>query len=84
MLQYHIIFVCKYRKKLLENIEKNYKLQEEALAKRMVSLYETGEIDIVGLSSESVDKYKESPEFKTLLKASTYFFQVNGGRPTNK
>ncbi|MBQ1793333.1 MAG: hypothetical protein II006_01615 [Peptostreptococcaceae bacterium] len=49
-----------------------------------LNLYETGEIDIVGLSSESVDKYKESPEFKTLLKASTYFFQVNGGRPTNK
>ncbi|MBP3931064.1 MAG: hypothetical protein J6D47_16070 [Peptostreptococcaceae bacterium] len=49
-----------------------------------LNLYETGEIDIVGLSSENVDKYKESPEFKTLLKASTYFFQVNGGRPTNK
>lgn len=49
-----------------------------------LNLYEAGEIDIVGLSSEQVDKYKESPEFKTLLKASTYFFQVNGGRPTNK
>jgi oligopeptide transport system substrate-binding protein len=49
-----------------------------------LNLYEAGEIDIVGLSSENVDKYKESPEFKTLLKASTYFFQVNGGRPTNK
>lgn len=49
-----------------------------------LNLYETGEIDIVGLSAEQVDKYKESPEFKTLLKASTYFFQINGGRPTNK
>ena len=45
-----------------------------------LNLYETGSIDIVGLSSENVDKYKDSPEFKTYLKASTYFFQVNGGK----
>ena len=45
-----------------------------------LNLYETGGIDIVGLSSENVDKYKDSPEFKTYLKASTYFFQVNGGK----
>ena len=60
----------------------NTKIVKDANA--ALNLYETGEIDIVGLSSENVDKYKESPEFKTLLKASTYFFQVNGGRPTNK
>ncbi|MGL4797392.1 MAG: ABC transporter substrate-binding protein [Paraclostridium sp.] len=45
-----------------------------------LNLYEAGEIDIVGLTSENVDKYKDSPEFKTRLSASTYFFQVNGGR----
>ena len=60
----------------------NTKIVKDANA--ALNLYETGEIDIVGLSSENVDKYKESPEFKTLLKASTYFFQINGGRPTNK
>ena len=60
----------------------NTKIVKDANA--ALNLYETGQIDIVGLSSENVDKYKESPEFKTLLKASTYFFQINGGRPTNK
>ena len=60
----------------------NTKIVKDANA--ALNLYESGEIDIVGLSSENVDKYKESPEFKTYLKASTYFFQVNGGRPTKK
>lgn len=43
----------------LENIEKNYKLQEEALAKRMVSLYETGEIKYLDflLSSNSLSEF---------------------------
>ncbi len=49
-----------------------------------LNLYETGDIDLVGLTSENVDKYKESPEFKTTLKASTYFFQVNGGKGESK
>ena len=45
--------------KKLENIEKNYKLQEEALAKRMVSLYETGEIKYLDflLSSNSLSEF---------------------------
>ncbi|MEW8961650.1 ABC transporter substrate-binding protein [Paraclostridium dentum] len=49
-----------------------------------LNLYETGSIDIVGLSSENVDKYKDSPEFKTTLKASVNFFQINGGKGASK
>ncbi|WP_243273372.1 ABC transporter substrate-binding protein, partial [Paraclostridium sordellii] len=45
-----------------------------------LNLYETGSIDIVALSSENVDKYKDSPEFKTTMKAAVNFFQVNGGK----
>ncbi len=45
-----------------------------------LNLYEAGEIDIVGLNSENVDKYKDSPEFKTSLKAGTFFLQINGGK----
>ncbi len=45
-----------------------------------LNLYETGEIDKTGLTSENVDKYKDSPEFKTRNDASTYFFLVNGGK----
>lgn len=47
-----------------------------------LNLYEAGEVDEVYLSAENVDKYKDSPEFKQMLVAGTYFFQVNGGRPT--
>lgn len=45
-----------------------------------LNLYETGSIDKTGLTSENVDKYKDSPEFKTRNDASTYFFLVNGGK----
>ncbi|GAA0704088.1 hypothetical protein GCM10008904_11230 [Paraclostridium ghonii] len=45
-----------------------------------LNLYETGSIDIVKLASENVDKYKNSPEFKTREAAGTYFLQVNGGK----
>ena len=47
-----------------------------------LNLYENGDIDYVTLTSENVDKYKESPEFKQMLKASMNFLQLNGGRPT--
>ncbi|MGL5507427.1 MAG: ABC transporter substrate-binding protein, partial [Paraclostridium sp.] len=47
-----------------------------------LNLYESGDIDIVGLSSENVDKYKESPEFKTRKDAGTFFIQINGGKGT--
>ena len=60
----------------------NTKIVKDANA--ALNLYETGSIDLVGLSSENVDKYKDSPEFKTTLKASTYFFQINGGKGASK
>ena len=64
-------------------IEKvNTKIVKDANA--ALNLYETGSIDIVGLSSENVDKYKDSPEFKTTLKASVNFFQINGGKGSSK
>lgn len=42
-----------------------------------VNLYETGGIDVVGLTSEHVDKYKDSKEFMTTKKAETYFLMLN-------
>ena len=60
-------------------IEKiNTKIVKDANA--ALNLYETGAIDIVGLTSENVDKYKDSPDFKTRKSAATYFLQVNGGK----
>ena len=49
-----------------------------------LNLYETGQIDIVQLTSENVDKYKDSSEFKTTLKASVNFVQITGGRAETK
>ncbi|WP_250674778.1 ABC transporter substrate-binding protein [Paraclostridium ghonii] len=49
-----------------------------------LNLYETGSIDIAALTSENVDKYKDSPEFKTRLTASVTFFQINGGKGASK
>ncbi|MGL5749236.1 MAG: ABC transporter substrate-binding protein [Paraclostridium sp.] len=46
-----------------------------------INLYETDQIDRVGVSSENVDKYKDSPDFKTIKVASTYFLQINAGNP---
>ncbi|MCG4682543.1 ABC transporter substrate-binding protein, partial [Faecalibacillus intestinalis] len=45
----------------------NTKIVKDANA--ALNLYETGSIDIAILNSENVDKYKDSPEFKTTLKA---------------
>ena len=56
----------------------NTKIVKDANAS--LNLYETGDIDIVGLNSENVDKYKDSPEFKTRKDAGTFFLQVNGGK----
>lgn len=44
-----------------------------------VNLYESKEIDRVGLTSDYVDKYKEDPNFKTKKDAATYILQINGG-----
>ncbi|MBC8631626.1 hypothetical protein H8697_07875 [[Eubacterium] tenue] len=45
-----------------------------------LNLYETEQIDIVGLNSENVDKYKDSPEFNTRKDAGTFFLMLNGGK----
>ena len=42
-----------------------------------INLYETGKIDIVGLSAEHVDNYKEDPNFNTELRTSTFFMRFN-------
>ena len=60
----------------------NTKIVKDANA--ALNLYETGSIDIVILNSENVDKYEDSPEFKTTLKASVNFFQINGGKGDSK
>ena len=59
----------------IENV--NTKIVKDSNA--ALNLYETGEIDVVGLTSENVDRYKDSPEFKTSKKAGTTFLQINGG-----
>lgn len=50
-----------------------------------VNLYESGQIDRSGLTSEFVDKYKSSPDFFTQKTPSTYFLRLNqkrGGQDT--
>jgi oligopeptide transport system substrate-binding protein len=42
-----------------------------------LNLYETGEIDRVILSSETVDTYKDSPEFNTTMDAAINFLILN-------
>jgi oligopeptide transport system substrate-binding protein len=42
-----------------------------------VNLYESNQIDLVNLSSEFVDKYKNSKEFKTKLDYRSYFLRMN-------
>lgn len=44
-----------------------------------INLYEAGQIDVVGLNSDYVDKYKDSKEFHTSEDGSVYILQVNGG-----
>ncbi|MFD1735312.1 peptide ABC transporter substrate-binding protein [Bacillus salitolerans] len=45
-----------------------------------VSLYETGQIDRVGLSAEFVDKYKADPNFSTLGEPTLFYFKFNQSR----
>ncbi|MFD1735485.1 peptide ABC transporter substrate-binding protein [Bacillus salitolerans] len=42
-----------------------------------VSLYETNQIDRVGLTAEFVDKYKTSPEFKSFGEPSLAYLKMN-------
>lgn len=57
----------------------NTKIVKDANA--ALNLYETDQIDRVNISSENVDKYKDSPDFKTNMTATTYFLQINAGNP---
>lgn len=45
----------------------------------LLNLYETGNIDRVTLTSENVDKYKDSSEFGVEMDCITYFLMLNGG-----
>ncbi|MEB8671143.1 peptide ABC transporter substrate-binding protein [Bacillus cereus] len=50
-----------------------------------VNLYESGQIDRAGLTSEMVDKYKSNPDFYTQKTPSTFFLRLNqkrGGQDT--
>ncbi|MGN1386853.1 MAG: peptide ABC transporter substrate-binding protein [Bacillus sp. (in: firmicutes)] len=42
-----------------------------------INLYETGEIDLVSLSSEYVEQYKNSKEYSTSEQPTIYFFRMN-------
>ncbi|CEQ14353.1 ABC transporter substrate-binding protein [Paraclostridium sordellii] len=53
----------------------NFKVVKDSNAR--INLYESNEIDVVGLTSEHVDKYKDSKEFMTTKKAETYFLMLN-------
>lgn len=55
--------------------EVNYKVVKEVST--AVNLYEKGDIDTVGLTSEFVDQYKDSEDFDTRLDASMYYIQMN-------
>ncbi|UTH14214.1 peptide ABC transporter substrate-binding protein [Macrococcus equipercicus] len=41
------------------------------------NLYDTGKLDVVQLTAEQVDKYKDKKEFDTQLEARTYFIRFN-------
>lgn len=45
-----------------------------------VSLFEAGEIDIVQINSEYVDKFKDSKDFKLFSNAATIFLTTNKDR----
>ncbi|MGA9232108.1 MAG: peptide ABC transporter substrate-binding protein [Exiguobacterium oxidotolerans] len=55
--------------------EVNYKVVKEVST--AVNLYEKGDIDTVGLTSEFVDQYKDDEDFQTRLDASMYYIQMN-------
>jgi len=42
-----------------------------------VNLYEKGDIDTVGLTSEFVDQYKDNEEFQTRLDSAMFYIQMN-------
>ena len=42
-----------------------------------INLYEAGEVDSIDLAAEQIDKYKDSPEFKSTKNATTFFIMMN-------
>ena len=42
-----------------------------------INLYETGGLDLTGVPSEFLSKYKDSPEFGTAADATTWYLQFN-------
>lgn len=49
-----------------------------------VNLYENGDIDLVGLSAEFVEKYRKDPNFKEQAQSGVYYMEINGGKGTSK
>ncbi len=42
-----------------------------------INLYETGELDVTGVPSEFLSKYKDTPEFGSAADATTWYLQFN-------
>jgi oligopeptide transport system substrate-binding protein len=42
-----------------------------------VNLYESGELDVIGLSGEYVDRYEDSPEFSSDIAFTTWYLLMN-------
>jgi oligopeptide transport system substrate-binding protein len=42
-----------------------------------VNLYEAGELDVIGITSEYVDQYQATPAFHTIIEWSTFWFDMN-------
>jgi oligopeptide transport system substrate-binding protein len=42
-----------------------------------INLYEAGEVDSIDLAAEQIDKFKDSPEFKSSKNATTFFIMMN-------
>ncbi|MBO9128653.1 peptide ABC transporter substrate-binding protein [Bacillus sp. 165] len=55
--------------------EINYSIVKDVAT--AVNLYDTGEVDRAGLSAEFVDKYKSSPDFKTMEEPTLFFIRLN-------
>lgn len=56
----------------------NYKVLKDGQAG--ASLYDTESVDDTTISSEQVDKYKDSPALKKRLLASTFYLKLNQGK----
>ncbi|WP_086428955.1 peptide ABC transporter substrate-binding protein [Staphylococcus cornubiensis] len=69
----------KYWDKDVVKLDKiNYKVLKDGQAG--ASLYDTESVDDTTISSEQVDKYKDSPALKKRLLASTFYLKLNQGK----